>query len=377
MPCAHPDGRVLPAIDYLDWIDGRPARATHDLATSELRPGEGGDGVGPASLDGRPAPDDATVREQVAAIYDVSPDRVLLTPGASTANAVAALAAVAVHGSGAGDDAGDGRVLVEKPGYEPLYRTPEAFGVPVDRFVRPQEAAFGLDPDRVDAAVRDAHACVTVTNRHNPSGRRTEREELATLARVAADSDATLLVDEVYAPYVGDERATAGAFGGVTAAGLPNTAVTGSLTKFYGLGGLRVGWIVADPAVIEAARGIARHFPSLADPSLALARRALANREALSTRAREHCEATHDLLAEFVADRPALSGPVFDGSTYAVLAHDRADGDAVAAAAWEAGVLVVPGRFFELDDRFRVSLGAPPERTAAGLDALGSVLDGL
>jgi aspartate/methionine/tyrosine aminotransferase len=83
----------------------------------------------------------------------------------------------------------------------------------------------------------------------------------------------------------------------------------------------------------------------------------------------------HRLLSEFVAAREDLSGRVFAGAPFAFLAHESADGDAVVEAARERDLLVVPGRFFEDDDRFRVSLGGDPDEMAAALDVLGEALD--
>lgn len=67
-------------------------------------------------------------------------------------------------------------MLVEKPGYEPLLTTPEAFGARVDRFRRPPDTGYDLEPDRVAAALADELALVTVTNRHNPSGQLVDRD---------------------------------------------------------------------------------------------------------------------------------------------------------------------------------------------------------
>jgi aspartate/methionine/tyrosine aminotransferase len=166
-----------------------------------------------------------------------------------------------------------------------------------------------------------------------------------------------LLVDEVYAPYTTDP--TEGAFGGVTAAGIDDAVVTSSLTKFFGLGGLRIGWIVADTGFVDRAR------------------RALYNREDLARRSRELLAKNADHLATFVADRPDVTGPVYGDNTYAFLEYDGADGDAVAAAAEKRDLLVVPGRFFDDPDRFRVSLGRDPDHVEAALSVLDEVLEDL
>jgi aspartate/methionine/tyrosine aminotransferase len=85
--------------------------------------------------------------------------------------------------------------------------------------------------------------------------------------------------------------------------------------------------------------------------------------------------ATNANALAFAADRNAIGGHVYDGATYALLAHDHLDGDELTARALDAGVLVVPGRFFDRPDAVRVSLGRPTDQATAALDALGTVLD--
>ncbi|UPV73988.1 pyridoxal phosphate-dependent aminotransferase [Halorussus limi] len=375
---------MFPDIAYLEWISGRPETAEYDLGSSDLRRAPAGaDEVVPPALADVVA-GEATLRERLAEIYGVAPENVLVTAGATHANFLAA--ATAVTGAEAAEEAtegdGDGaepastpRVLVEKPGYEPLLATPSAVGATVDRFLRRADDGYLLDPDRVAAATVENTALVTVSNRHNPSGRLTDRETLAETARLVGDADSTLLVDEVYAPFRADPGD--GPFGGPTAAGLPNTVVTNSLTKFFGFGGVRIGWLVADAGFVDRAHSVRHHVPAVAEPSRQLAGRALAAADQLADESRERIRANREALAEFVASREDLSGRVEPGCSYAFLDYDAADGDAVAEAAWNEGVLVVPGRFFDESDRFRVGAGGDPERVSAGLDRLGEVLDSL
>jgi len=354
---------VLPELEYLSWIAGRPEAATHDLASSDLRPGGPDDAVVPDPLADLPAADDQSVETRLADRYDVSPEAVLVMAGATGAVFVAVATALA-----------DGeRVLVESPGYEPHHATPAGLGATVNRFDRPRSDGYALDPDRVESALRPETALVAVTNRHNPSGARTDRETLAAVADCATDHGARLLVDEVYGPYAGDGGR---GFGGVTAAGLDGAVTVGSLTKFHGLGELRVGWLVADESFVERARRVQQHLGSVARPSRALASRALANADALAEQSRTLAARNGDLLAAFLDERPSLSGHVPAGCPYGLVRHARFDGDDLAAVADREGVLVVPGRFFGVSDAVRVSLGRSPAEMEAALAAFGRALDG-
>lgn len=383
---------MVTPVEYLRWHEAHGG-GEYDLATSDQQAVAGDWTVAPEVLaDRSDPPESVTLAEQLATVYDVTPAQVLVTAGATQANVAAIATAIDEQDTDgdpdSDDESGDPRVLVEAPGYEPLRATPDWLGATVDRFRRPMPDGCPLSADRISAACVDETALVVTSNRHNPSGRRVDRETLADAAAAAREADARLLVDEVYAPF--DRAATDGPFGGPSAAGLDDVVVTASLTKFFGLGGLRIGWLVADEAFVDRARRVLHHLGGVATPSEALARRALHHREALETMARDHLRENCDLLVSFVAERDDVVGPAFEGSTFAFLGHvatenpdddedgvELTDGDVVTEAAAAHGCTVVPGRFFEAPDRFRVSLGGRPEAMAASLEALDAALDDL
>lgn len=356
---------MFPRIDYLEWIDGRPEAALHDLAASDLRGDrDTGTAIPDILTDYQTPPAGVTVETQLATLYGVEPEHILVTAGASHANFIAAATMIDAA------DTDSPRGLVELPGYEPLVKTPAALGATVDRFRRRPEDDYRIDTDRVTNAIEDDTAFVTVTNRHNPSGTYTDRD---TLADIATATHADLLVDEVYAPYTLADDGT-GPFGGPTAADLDDTVITNSLTKFFGLSDVRIGWIVADPDFVDRARTILAHTPNVAATSRALARRALHATDSLTARAHDLIDANNELLTDFLTDHPTLSGGVDGDATYALVTHDELDGDQLAATAADAGVLVVPGRFFGAPETVRVSLGRDPRACAASLQALDAAI---
>ncbi|WP_332899140.1 pyridoxal phosphate-dependent aminotransferase [Haladaptatus sp. CMSO5] len=367
---------MFPVISYLDWIAGRPEAATYDLGSSDLRTDTPSyTRVTPSVLSGLENPsEEVSLESQIAAAYGVSPENVLITAGATHANFLAVAATVGAENTAEEDP--DHRILVEKPGYEPLVVTPEALNSQTDRFLRVEENDWQLDAERVNSALTDETALVMVTNRHNPTGVMTSRNDLAALADDCAKVGARLLVDEVYGAFVeapvGDH-----AFGGVTAAGLDNIVVTGSLTKFLGLGELRIGWLIADAAFVNRANHILQYVPSIAGPSVALARRAFHNAGQLRDRAQAHLTENHAQLSAFVEARDDLTGTIRPGCTFGLLFHEELDGDALSEAAWEADILIVPGRFFGVPEGFRIAASRSPADVEAALAAFGDFLDSL
>lgn len=361
---------MFPPLEYLEWMRGRPEAALHDLGASDLRGNRDSGTVVPEAVASRPDPPaGVTVETLLATAYGVEPEHVLVTAGASHANFLAEAALL-----GRTPKPEKRTVFVEEPGYEPLVKTPRALGATVDRFARESDSEYAVEPERLEETLTDETALVILTNRHNPSGQLTRREILGEVAAVVADAGARLLVDEVYAPYSTDGSGD-GPFGGVTACGLEETLVTGSLTKFFGRGDIQIGWLIGDPEIVAEARQIMEHVPTVGGVNRAMARRLLYDQEAIAAESRELLAGHADRLQRFVTERPHLSGPVFDGSTFGFLKHDRMDGDAIAERAAQAGVLVVPGRFFDEPDRFRMSLGRAETDTEAALRAFGDVLD--
>lgn len=343
---------------------GRPEAVPYDLGTSGLQGDRADeDVIVPEPLEDLPdAPAGATLENLVAAEYDVQPDQVLITAGATHANVLAFAAAL---GAADGDE-----VAVEAPAYQPLVGTPMGLGATVEQFDRGPDGE--LDLDELAASVGDDTALVTLTNRHNPTGYLASEAELADAAAVAGDVGAPLLVDEVYAPYVLEARE--GPLGGPSVAGHENAVVTGSLTKFMGLGDLRIGWLVGPPEFVERARRVIPHVPSVAGPSRVLARRALFDAEELVESQRATLAQNHRALAEFVEEREDFAGTVHEGASFGFFEPTETTAADLVGAAWEEGVLVVPGRFFDDQSRVRVSAGRSPTDVAVSLGRLGQVL---
>lgn len=275
-----------------------------------------------------------------------------------------------------GDD-----LLVESPGYEPLTRIAEGLGARGFTFPREETRGFSIDPEAVAARMTPRTRAVVVSSLHNPSGVRAPDDTLRELARITDARGAYLVVDEVYAPFDGTPsmlapRASARNLG-------PNVVAVSSLTKCYGLGMARIGWLLGPEAITEGARNAALathgHLP-LAHAALAV--RAFANLDALGARARAILAGKRALAAAWVqahADRGVRWSAPTAGLFGLVTLPPRADLTAdIEALIARAGVLVAPGAFFGAKDAFRLAWAATdPTRFAEGLDRLEALVRGV
>lgn len=176
------------------------------------------------------------LRRMIAAEAATTPDAVLLTPGAAGALFIVQTALL-----GAGD-----HLVVVRPNYATNIETPRAIGCDVTHLDLSFDDAWRLDPDAVAAAITERTRVVSITTPHNPTGTVVEAGVVDAVSRTCAERGCVLLVDETYRDLTyGDPGPPAAALG-------PHVVSVSSLSKAYGLPGIRVGWIVCtDPALVE------------------------------------------------------------------------------------------------------------------------------
>jgi aspartate/methionine/tyrosine aminotransferase len=298
----------------------------------------------------------------IAGRYGVETDQVALATGASGANFLVCASLLRP-----GDE-----VVVERPAYDPLLGVPRFLGAEIRRFDRPFDGGFQVDPERLARAVTPNTRLIFLTNLHNPTGAATSMERLEAVGRVAEAVGAKVLVDEVYLESVpGKVQAPAATIS-------PTFISTSSLTKAYGLSGLRAGWILGPQDVVEATLRVRDMVDAVgAFPSELLALIAFENLEALRVRARNILDPNFSLLEGFVAEQTRLEWVKPTGGSVGFPrirgVDDVSDFVETLRVKYETGV--VPGRFFEAPGHFRVAMGGRREVLEGGLERLGEALN--
>ena len=357
-------GRGAMQSDYMHWFKvQKPVRI--NLASSEVphfRLDRLPLAINELDLDGASHPRYAPLRERVGKRHGVGAEHIVTANGTSMANFLAMAALIAP-----GDE-----VIFERPAYEPMLSSARFLGADIKWVERKAEHGFRLDIGQLEDAASSRTQLIVITNLHNPTGALTSEDDLKAIGAIAEGCGAHVLVDEVYLDSAVPPRRTSAHLG-------PQFVVTSSLTKVYGLSGLRCGWIIAEPALAERMWRLNDLF-GVNQPHQS---------EMLSCFAFDHLEQ----VAAGNAERLAVNRAIFNE-----FAASRDDVGCMAAEhgitvfpRWEGGdteplhsllrseydTAIVPGRWFDMPNHFRVGLGGDTEVVKEGLTRLGAALDEL
>jgi aspartate/methionine/tyrosine aminotransferase len=315
------------------------------------------------SLDAGPGYGLPQLQEALAAKAGVSADRIVLATGTSGANHLAFASLL---------DSGD-EVAMERPGYEPMESLARHLGATVRYFPRRAENGYRIDPADVAAVVTARTRLVVLSNLHNPTSVPTDEETLLAIGAIAEGYGAKVLVDEAYLDAVFDAAPPSAArLGDVF-------VVTTSLTKVFGLNGLRCGWIVAEPELASRIWQLKNLFGvNEAHPAACLSVCALRRSAEILARARRILTINRVAWESFLAGRNDLA---VEGASQGTTVFPRVltcDADALCAHLRERyETSLVPGRFFGDPACVRVGLCGDEEIFSQGLARLGSALNDL
>jgi aspartate/methionine/tyrosine aminotransferase len=303
----------------------------------------------------------APLQERLARKNGANPDCVVAATGTSLANHLAMAATF---------EPGD-EVLIEEPTYELLVSAARYLGAEIRRFPRRFEDGFRIDPDEVAKHLTPRTRLIVITNLHNPSSVLTGTETLRQVGELARSVGARVLVDEVYLEALFDRPEPSSFHLG------PQFVVTSSLTKAFGLSGLRCGWILAEP---DLARRIWRINDLYAATPTHIPERisviALDNLARVAAWAKQLLDANRKALDAVLDAHPGLPcvRPGMGTTVFPRLHHGNVE-DFCALLRKKYETSVVPGQFFEMPQHFRIGIGGEVDMTAEALRRVGEALD--
>lgn len=337
------------------------------------------------------------LRSAIAALYPgTTPDHVQVTNGGSEANYITTWNLV---------EPGD-EVVLMVPNYMQTWGLARAFGATVKEWpltrrgtgatrraeaghgeggARRAEAAsaahasseggWGVDIDALERLVTPRTKMIIICNPNNPTGARIEAEDLDRIAAVATRHHSWVLSDEIYRGAELDGRETPSMYGRYDRA-----IVTSGLSKAYGLPGLRIGWVVAPPALVAKLWSY-NDYTTISPGALsdALARRALepARRGQILARTRGILNENFPVIAEWLDGHGGMftyARPDAGAIVYVRYQHDINSTELVTRLRERKSVLIVPGDHFGMDRYLRIGFGDKPDYLRQGLTRLRELL---
>jgi aspartate/methionine/tyrosine aminotransferase len=298
----------------------------------------------------------------------LKPDDVLITGGAAGALFIISTALLSR----------DDHLVVMRPNYATNIETPRAIGCAISFVDLLFEEGFRLDLDRLEAAITPKTKLISVTCPHNPTGVMLSETELRQLVALAAKHGCTLVIDETYRDLS-------------LAALLPVAASLGdhvisvsSLSKAYGVPGIRVGWLITTNPRLQEIFLAAKEQISICGSVINewVAEQILARRDAFLTPTLTEWRRRLGRVAQWIEGEERLE---WVRPTGGVVCFPRMTIEPVGGTDGfyrrlleQHGTYVGPGHWFEMSDRhFRVGYAWPnAEQFEAGLLGISAALHG-
>jgi aspartate/methionine/tyrosine aminotransferase len=274
-------------------------------------------------------------------------------------------------------DAGD-HVIAPYPAYQQLYSVPRAIGCDVSLWHVGPDTGYRYDVDALERLVTRKTKVIVVNTPHNPTGAMLSPADARRVYALAESVGATVIGDEAYRwlAVPGGEPFAPPFFD----LG-PSGVSVGTLSKPFGLPGLRTGWIAGPPDVIQRCWGY-RDYVTLSPGKLndALARLALTHRDKIVARNHRIISANLETARRWMAERSGfLSWTPPRGGLLALIKYDLPI-DSLPLAdklATEYSVMLAPGYAFGYERHLRLGIGQDPAVFSEGLERAGKCFEEL
>jgi aspartate/methionine/tyrosine aminotransferase len=309
------------------------------------------------------------LRERIAALYaNASPANVLVAVGAAQANWMIASTLL---------EPGD-EVIVVSPGYRQMWGLAKNLGCVVKEAQLKPENHWRLDLDKLERQAGNRTKLISVVNPNNPTGSILSGEEMRRIVALCERHGAWLHADEVYRGTEFDRPETPSFWGMYD-----KLVCVNSLSKAYGLAGLRIGWTVASPAMTEELwRRHEYAVIAAAGPSMKLAEIALEpqRRRMLLDRQKKLSHDGHGILRDWVRQqngRFSVGEPVATSIAFVRYHFDMGSVELADRIRKTVSVLVAPGAYLGTEHHLRITVGYEPEKVRTALRRISEAVASL
>lgn len=261
-------------------------------------------------------------------------------------------------------------VLIEKPAYEPLVAVPKAFGARIRRWERHFDKKYTCDLEEFEKNLSGGIKFVLLSNLHNPSGVYLPPSVLEVMAEMTRKKGIYLVVDEIYLEFLEETVSTSFHLG-------DNLIVISSLTKVYGLGGLRCGWILAPVAVAQRLKTV--HDHTIVEGVTAgewISAHAFSRLDSIRKKHQERLRHHLGMVRGFFQGEQSLDWvePEAGAICFPRIVEGPNGDDFAERLLNDFDIAVVPGSFFEDNRHFRLSFAVERDVLAYALEKIKHIL---
>lgn len=355
----------LPHFELSEWIRKYLPSIKYNLAESGIEPpnlAEAGIDLDVRKFYRNYSERTVGLEETLAETFGVEPENVLVT--SSSSEAIYLIHQTLLKQTD--------EVIVPIPNYPAQLKVPQVVGARPKFLELSFEDGWKLHTDQVEQLTGPKTRLISITNSHNPSGVQLSKQTLVALLEVAKDADAWLLSDEVFREF-GFERAPP------PAATLGERGISlGTMSKFYGVGDIRIGWVLADPGIVRRLRQLKTWITSVNSHfSEYVAKQVLENHKWFVERARRFQEQNFELVRRFMRSCRSLKWVEPEASLFCfpkILSGEQSV-EFCRRIVEQTGVLLDPGVYFDKEGYFRLCFTMNAQTVGNGLDALQGALN--
>lgn len=339
-----------------NWISSNFTSCKHNLSMSGLEePDLREFGINTCYEDFRTVEYEAydLFRDQIAKLYRLNKENVLPTIGGSEAIFLVS-AYLQEHVK---------RLHVPTPEYEPMFTAPKALGMGV--------ATDGMGDALDGISIGDG---IAFTSPNNPSGNFIENDVLSAILELREEKGLEVYVDETFREFAFEEPLK------TLSSGDNGIITSGTMTKFFGIGNLRVGWISAPAEIIEEIKMI-KGMVTVNNTmySLWIAEQILRNRNKFVKRAKDRVQRNRKIVEDYLENLPGVEWSNPKSAPFGFVRYNHKIGSVkLAEMAMERdGILISPGEYFGRDGGFRLCFTSPSEGLMGSMEALTKFLKGV
>ena len=354
-------------VEILQWVKSLP-EGTIDLFSSGMKSPEMLSdlhlGTNDLPLTGDNHYGNPRLKSLIAQQYGVSKDNIAITPGASMANfAVLGVLAPLVKS-----------ISIETPVYQPFIRIAQTLGAtPPKSILRRSEGNYSLDLAFLDFSKHPE--VILISNPHNPSGRFESHDKLKLIAERWVRNNGWLIVDEIFLSFMKNgERESA-------AQKHERIITTNSLTKVWGLSGLRIGWVIGMPEICRKVEFLMDSL-HMVQPFITehIAEMLFQNKSMLYSLLEAARQVSKVNLIPVLDELKKHTQLYFHkpdaGISMLIRFKDGRNSDQFCQQLLtKFNTAVFPGKYFNVHDGFRLSYGCEKLELMKGLDALNKALN--